>query len=479
MTAKTSPRNCEIELQKMKTVVLSKCRLDFPARNCLLVFLAFFLLGCVAPSVQNDLEPFDRQSDYDYFLPLLQDASLHAVTLDDTGFQWPALPATDDTALLEFVLSETRGSDPAIEVSYGSESFIQYFEEGGSGVRYLDLTPLLRTNIASGDFVTMTAAGAAWSAIESTLATFSNNIDLSATTLVIAAHPDDAEIAAFGIYQDTQADIVTITAGDAGGENFSAVWPDSGEQYKAKGWIRTLDSLTVPFLGGQGPEQVRNLGYYDATLRQLWQQRPSTVPAPLAELEDPGFFRKLNFDSELRDRPFVSNWPMLVNDLLSELERVEPEIIIAPHPYLDRHGDHQFASIALFEALNRWNRELKVLLYTNHAAGNEAYPLGPRDGMTGLPAWNEDNLYITGVYSHPLDIETQRRKLIAAEAMHDLRPFDPRNGSEVQSIDPLYDYFRRGPRPNELFLVTNLLGTRVIRTEFLRSLRRPQLRIGM
>ena len=449
------------------------------SRNYLLAVFVFFLVGCVGSTVQNALEPFDRQSDYDYFLSLLQNASLHSVTLDETGFEWPALPQSDDTAMLEFELSGTRGGDPAIEISYGSDTFIQYFEEGGAGVRYLDLTPLLHSNISEGDFVRMTAAGASWSAIEGTLATFDNDIDLTANTLVIAAHPDDAEIAAFGIYQDTQAEIVTITAGDAGGDNFSAVWPDSGEQYKAKGWIRTIDSLTVPFLGGQSPEQVRNLGYYDATLRQLWQQRPSTVSAPLAALDDPGFFRKLNFDSELRNRPFVSNWPMLVNDLLSELERVEPDTIIAPHPYLDRHGDHQFAAIALFEALNRWDREITVLLYTNHAVGNEAYPLGPRNGMTGVPAWNEDNLYITGLYSHPLDVETQRRKLIAAEAMHDLRPFDPRNGSEVQPIEPIYDYFRRGPRPNELFLVTNLLGTRVIRTEFLRTMRPPPLRIGM
>ena len=168
-------------------------------------------------------------------------------------------------------------------------------------------------------------------------------------------------------------------------------------------------------------------------------------------------------------------WTCLVKDLCSEVERVEPEIVISPHPYLDRHGDHQFASIALFEALSRWDRETTVLLYTNHAVGNEAYPLGPRDGMTGLPAWDEGNLFITGVYSHLLDTEIQRRKLLAAEAMHDLRPFDPRDGSEIQTIDPDYDYFRRGPRPNELFLVTNLLGTRVIRTEFLRSIRQDQL----
>ena len=463
----------------MKIFFKTDLRITNSVCNHLGIFIALFLTACVGAPTQNELESFNRQSDYDYFIPLLKDAELYPVLLNNTGFSWPALSQAADTVMLEFVVSATQGINPAIEISYGSALFLQYFEEGGAGKRYLDLTPLLQLGISSGDFVKMTAIGASWSSLEGTLATFNNNIDLSSKTLVIAPHPDDAEIAAFGFYQATQADIVTITAGDAGGSNFEYLWPDPGEQYRAKGWIRTLDSLTVPFLGGLGPEQVRNLGYYDSTLQRLWQQRPSRVPAPLANLEAPGFFRKLNFDSELRHRPFISNWPSLVNDLFSELERVEPEIVIAPHPHLDRHADHQFASIALFEALNRWDRETTVLLYTNHAVGNEAYPLGPRDGMTGLPAWDEDNLFITGIYSHLLDTEIQRRKLLAAEAMHDLRPFDPRDGSEIKTIDPDYDYFRRGPRPNELFLVTNLAGTRVIRTEFLHSIRQGQLHTGM
>ena len=33
--------------------------------------------------------------------------------------------------------------------------------------------------------------------------------------LVVAPHPDDAEIAAFGFYADTRAMVVTVTAGDA------------------------------------------------------------------------------------------------------------------------------------------------------------------------------------------------------------------------------------------------------------------------
>ena len=430
--------------------------------------IVFLLSTCATRVTQNELESFNRQDDYNYFLPLLQDASLYSVSLNKSGFAWPTDDQKGDTVLLDFQLRESRGEDPAIRISYESNSFTQYFEEGGEGIRYLDLSPLIEADITVGERVRFNSEGALWEAGDATLAVFNNDIDLDNRTLVIAPHPDDAEIAAYGIYQATRADVVTITAGDAGGSNFALVWPDSGEQYRAKGRTRTLDSLTVPLLAGLRADQIRNLGYYDSTLRQLYHQRPSNVPVPLAKLESPAYFREFNFDEELRNREFISNWPRLVNDLYAELEKVEPEIVVAPHPFLDRHGAHQYAAIALFEALHRWDREVKVLLYTNHAEGNEAFPLGPKDGMMGLPAWNEDNLNITGVYSHPVDIETQRQKLIALESMHDLRPFDPRDGSTIDPVNPLFDYFRRGPRPNEIFMVTNLLGVRVISGEFLR-----------
>lgn len=438
-------------------------------RNSCLLGIVLLLSSCATTDMQNELEPFDRQDDYNYFLSFLQNASLSAINLNDNGFTWPSDVPTADTVLLKFRLCETQGENPAIRVNFESSSFVQYFEEGGSGIRYLDLSPLIPTNVSAGDFVSIRSEGAAWESGEATLATFDNQISQNSRTLVIAPHPDDAEIAAYSLYLTTQADVVTITAGDAGGSNFAAVWPDSGEQYRAKGRIRTLDSLTVPLLAGLRAEQIRNLGYYDATLRQLYQQRPAIVPAPLADLEDPAYFRQFNFDAELSVRPFTSNWPALVNDLETELEKVQAEIIVAPHPILDRHGDHQYAAIALFEALQNWGREVTILLYTNHAVGNEAFPLGPRDGLAGLPPWNENNLYLTGIYSHQLDREAQRQKLIALEAMHDLRPFDPRDGSLVEPINPLFDYFRRGPRPNEVFLVTNLSGVGLIREAFLQA----------
>ena len=86
--------------------------------------------------------------------------------------------------------------------------------------------------------------------------------------------------------------------------------------------------------------------------------------------------------------------------------------------------------------------------------------------MTGLPPWPGGDLFFSRVYSHPLDVARQKRKLVALEAMHDLRPFDlrereseaaggraAREAARERAEDRRYDYFRRAPRPNELFFV--------------------------
>ena len=312
----------------------------------------------------------------------------------------------------------------------------------------------------------MTGEGLRWRGGGARLFTFRNPAVDGLRVLVVAPHPDDAEIAAFGVYSRADADVVTVTSGDAGAQGFGVLFPEPGEHYRVKGWIRTWDSITVPFFGGVEPGRARNLGYYDATLGRLYGLRPRAVEPPLAALERPGFYRELNVDPVIKARPFAATWPNLVADLAAELERVQPRVVVAPHPLLDRHRDHQFTSIALLEALESWAGDCELWLYTNHAIENESWPLGPRGAMTGLPPWSGGDLFFSRVYSHPLDASQQKRKLVALEAMHDLRPFDLRDGegeaaggraareaARERAEDRRYDYFRRAPRPNELFFV--------------------------
>ena len=102
---------------------------------------------------------------------------------------------------------------------------------------------------------------------------------------------------------------------------------------------------------------------------RLWQERPRAIEPALAKLDSPGFYRSLNVDPELKARPFTASWPSLVGDLGAELDRVQPRVVVAPHPLLDRHRDHQFTTLALLEALESWPGECELWLYTNHATG--------------------------------------------------------------------------------------------------------------
>ena len=71
-----------------------------------------------------------------------------------------------------------------------------------------------------------------------TLRLFANGLDLSRPMLVLAPHPDDAEIAAFGVYAHRNATVVTVTTGNAGPRSYEAVFEDVPEMYRFKGRIR-------------------------------------------------------------------------------------------------------------------------------------------------------------------------------------------------------------------------------------------------
>lgn len=424
-------------------------------------FLAVLLGGDLAAAARPDLvlEPFPPRADYGYRLESTG-AVAHQVELDADGFAWPP-DLRGDTTLLELELDRARRRQPGIRVRRGDIELHQVFEDGARGLRFLDLSPLLRAGAAAGR-VTLEADGVRWQLGPARLFTFHNPAaaDLgSLRVLVVAPHPDDAEIAAFGVYSSTDSDVVTVTSGDAGDQGFGVLYEDPGEHYRVKGWIRTWDSITVPFYGGVEPGRARNLGYYDATLRDLWLERPDAVEPLYAALERPGLYRELNLDPALEARVFAATWPSLVADLAAELERVRPRVVVAPHPLLDRHRDHQFTTLALLDALASWDGDCELWLYTNHAIENESWPLGPRTAMAGLPPWSGGDLYYSRIYSHPLASEDRRRKLVALEAMHDLRSFDLRDGTadagstRERELATRYDYFRRAPRPNELFFV--------------------------
>ena len=283
--------------------------------------------------------------------------------------------------------------------------------------------------------------------------------------LVLAPHPDDAEIAAFGIYANRRATVVTVTAGNAGAPTYEAVFDNLPELYLFKGRIRLIDSITVPLQGGIPPDRTFNMGYFDARVAAMYEKRDEVVPEMYRQNSDINVYRTVNVGSLLPKRPRDSKWSHLVDDTLAVLKKVKPEVIVAPHPQLDTHRDHQYTTVALSEALARWKNPVMLLLYTNHADRNR-YPYGPAGTLMSLPPPPPGEVALDRVYSHPVPASLQRLKLFALESMHDLRYTPSRQFQlarpelrtmtvEKTGPEPDITYLRRAPRSNELFYVYN------------------------
>lgn len=396
------------------------------------------------------------------------------LTTTDGGVGWSWVAAAGwDTALLG-VRVDAREPEPWVELHAGSAHLKQYLDPGARGLRWLNLTGL-REQLTDAAVVEVRGHGVTIEAGKAPLRLFANRLDFKRPILVLAPHPDDAEIAAFGLYAGSNATIVTVTSGNAGDSNYEANFPDPAEQYLFKGFLRAVDSVTVPWQGGIPPERCFNLGYFDARLKPM-RAKPEQVMAEMyGPNEDVAPYRRANVGHLLPSTSRTNTWAHLVEDLVEVFRRVKPAIIVMPHPFLDTHNDHQFVAVAAFDALERWKQPATFLLYTNHAFQN-LYPFGPAGTVTSLPPWSGTELPVQGVYAHPVSPEVQRRKLFALETMHDLRLSpaeqascgDP-NASRRPDFPRVYgvDYLRRGPRPQEMFFVFDRNGVRDLIRSFL------------
>ena len=407
-----------------------------------------------------------------------------AVTLERTPegvrFTWRRPATADwDTALLA-IRSAGAEAAPRVEIAAGGGRIEQHFDDNARGLRWLNLSGL-RRYLTEGTPVTIRAHGITVEPGSATLRLFANTLGLTGTILILAPHPDDAEIAAFGLYAGRNATVVTVTSGNAGDFNYRAQVSDPAEHYLLKGYLRAVDSVTVPWQGDIPPDRCFNLGYFDARLQEMRESPDRPVSEMYGPNQDVLPYRRANIG---RLRPVASRtntWNHLVEDLVEILRTVRPAIVVMPHPLLDDHADHQYTSVAAVEALDRWNGQATFLLYTNHASQNR-YPFGPAGTVMSLPPWSASDIAVERVYAHPLDRALQRRKLFALESMHDLR-LSP---DEQVTCDrpglqrrpdyprvPEVDYLRRGPRSEELFFVFGRDGVREVIREFLSTRGRP------
>jgi LmbE family N-acetylglucosaminyl deacetylase len=395
-------------------------------------------------------------------------------TPEGVQLTWPGTKgARWDTALLG-VRSAGAEPRPWVEITSGPARLEQHLDGNALGLRWLNVSSL-RPQLAEGSTIRINTHGVTIEPGPAPLRLFANDLDLDETILILAPHPDDAEIAAFGLYADRKATIVTITSGNAGDFNYRANVSDPAEHYLLKGYLRTVDSVTVPWQGGIPPERCFNLGYFDARLATMRQTPDQVVSEMYGPNQDVLPYRRANIGRLLKIESRTSTWNHLVEDLVDVFRKVRPDIVVMPHPLLDTHLDHQYTSVAAVEALDKWDGEPTFLLYTNHASEN-LYPFGPAGTVMSLPPWHTSDLMVEKIYSHPVSTVLQRRKLFALESMHDLRPSpDEQDTCDLPGVkrrpdyprSPDVDYFRRGPRSEEVFFVFGRDNVREIVRGFL------------
>ena len=253
--------------------------------------------------------------------------------------------------------------------------------------------------------------------------------------LVVAPHPDDAEIAAFGFYADTRATVVTLTAGDASDRYQNPTQPWISLSRSAIANMRVWDSLTIPQFGGVPPERAINLCFPDGRLREMYLHPDRDFQGEGDDALDFPALRRMN-RSPLIQGDAACTWKSLVRDLGRIIADTKPTIVVAPHPRLDPHPDHLFATVALGEALQSAGLTTgRMFLYTVHNRRSELWPFGPAgSGVALLPILPEDGICASGFYSHGLSVERQRQKFVALEAMHDVRDLQWPTGATYQQV---------------------------------------------
>ena len=442
---------------------------------CLLLFSGVFFL--LYKGLANKYR-YDVSADYRYAFQNSEHTRTE-VKLEQGGFQLTKNNIPDN-AFLEVNLDATFSGyffEPSVEIVTGGSRAVQTLERGVSGLRYLNISPLL--NSGSRDFQ-ITGRHLEIKDPLAQLYMFHNKQNLQQSRImVIAPHPDDAEIAAFGLYSDKNALIVTITAGDAGEYNYDEIYPEIKQHYLQKGKLRVWNSITVPMLGGIDPDRAINLGYFDGTLLQMYQNKGLPVTAVYSQISDINIFRKQNISDMVPESSGKANWYSLVSDLRALLKAFQPNIIVAPYPALDSHTDHKVATLALIEAIQALClKKGSLFLYTNHFSLNDYFPYGQTGELVTIPPDFKAANYFDRIVSY--NLHKPDEKLLALEAMNDLRlDTEWRTVKGVSGIMAAKvletilfkerSYFRRAVRANELFLVVDIEN--LYREEVISSLR--------
>ncbi len=445
--------------------------------------LALLLFGCVvvgAHLVRTRAHEYKRRVHYDVrsdaAMPLGAGASQrYELAFDGRAFRLPAVQGAVQSAFLEVRIQTTwmgRTLDPLITLERNGRLVHHYMERGGAGLRLLNVTAFYAdAPPGRDDPIVVSARHLDWRRDgKLVLHVFAHQAAVPAAprTLVIAPHPDDAEIGTWALISRSPSWVVTVTQGDEGPDLYGAFTTSREEAYRRKADVRVWDSLNIVKLAGVPGEQIANLGYYDGTLTQMLQAPQVPVGALLMGETDISLRRVNPMDP--RPAPTAATWEALVQDMVTLIERVDPQRIAMPHPQLDPHADHRCCTIAMLQALQiTRRREGQLYLYTNHLQGVQSFPFGPRDGEMSLPHQMVPSALFDSIVSIPMDEASRLLKQLAIEAQHDLQPPPRRHRPHwaqvlrhalrapyLHAVIADTNYVRRATRPNELFYVLDV-----------------------
>jgi LmbE family N-acetylglucosaminyl deacetylase len=386
------------------------------------------------------------------------DATRSEITLDEDGVQLPAATFAGQSVMLRLTLrARLLGVlfDPYIEIRAGRGVTRQYFERGASGERYLNLSSVFQGHEipAAASHVSLRSRGLRWET-NGTLESFSAPRLEGARILVLAPHPDDAELAALGTYAGRDAWVVTITAGERASKT------SAGQPRR-----RIEESLEVPRLASIRPEHIVSLAYPDGALAAMYRDPSAVFRLACEESQPRAGLRALNTVPQFRLAQADCRWTELIDELRALLDHVRPDIVVAPHPLLDSHPDHVYTAVALEAAMRNSGTFPELFLFAVHIAGAPMHPPGDLDSMVGLPPLRHDEWIAEQIHSQPLDADlrlTKRRSLLAMSAVRESAGLEPaafgRESGLFRWLNRLAglgaypaSLLRRADRPNEIY----------------------------
>ena len=244
----------------------------------------------------------------------------------------------------------------------------------------------------------------------------------SKRVLVVAPHADDAEIAAFGLYRNTDSMIVTLTAGEAEPETFSHYNDNQQQAALLKGRVRAWDSIAIPKWAGVKEDRVVQLGYFCKHLERMHANPEQAVSSEFAGVSDTRVFRQFNSVKLASDQHGTASWKYLVEDLKELIDHHRPDFVVMPHLAVDPHKDHHYSTLAIKQALKESGQEgTQLLFYANHLRDTDMHPFGPARTLCSLPPLINNSVELKSVFSFTLSDTDQQDKILAVEMNHDLR----------------------------------------------------------